>query len=327
MVDDFGYLNARIRVRRSGLIPEGFFREALNLNFPELVKVLGESIYGPDLTGDSLADIDRAVAVHLNRIVADLPRLVSGKTREAVTLLLMRADLANVKTILRGKSAGWTADEILRHLVGGTLPRGLYSVMVEAPDAASLAQVISLPNHLLATALREASRAGKELVEVELSVDRSFYTSALRIARELDQPFLVAFIRCEIDALNLATGVKLFTIGFEGESDRFFLQGGRYVKLSLFRWLANGELAALRELSDTDFGAVAEARDLTALERGLRCILLDKAREGAKDVLGAGLAIDYIKHKEWEAGRLRLLARRAYYDLPPASIEQDLFCE
>ena len=327
MIDDFGYLNARIRVRRSRLIPEGFFSEALSLSFPELVKVLGESIYGPDLTGDSLPDIDRAVTVHLDRTVADLPRLVSGETREAVTLLLMRADLANVKTILRGKSAGWTADEILGHLVGGTLPRGLYSVMVEAPDAASLAQVISLPNYLLATALREASRAGKELVEVDLSLDRSFYTSALRIAQELDQQFLVSFIRCEIDALNLATGVKLFTIGFEGESDRFFLQGGRYVKLSLFRRLANGELAALQELSHTDFGAVAEARDLTALERGLRCMLLDKAREGAKDVLGAGLAIDYIKRKEWEAGRLRLLARRAYYDLPPASIEQDLFCE
>jgi V/A-type H+-transporting ATPase subunit C len=327
LIDDFGYLNARIRVRRSGLIPEGFFREALNLNFPELVKALAEGTYGPDLTGDSLADIDRAVAVHLNRTVADLARLVSGKTREAVTLLLMRADLTNIKTVLRGRTLGWPADEIKGHLGGGTLPQGLYSTMAEAPDAASLAQVISLPNHLLATVLREASKAGKELVEVELSLDHSFYTSALRIAQELAQPFLVAFIRCEIDALNLATGVKLFTIGFEGESDRFFLQGGRYVKLSLFRRLANGELAALRELSDTDFREVAEARDLVALERSLRCILLAKAREGAKDALGAGLAIDYIQHKEWEVGCIRLLARRAYYNLSPDLVEREVFCQ
>lgn len=73
MIDDFGYLNARIRVRRSQLIPEGFFFEALNLNFPELLRVLGESIYGPDLTGNSLPDIDRAVIVHFNRTVSDLP--------------------------------------------------------------------------------------------------------------------------------------------------------------------------------------------------------------------------------------------------------------
>ena len=199
--------------------------------------------------------------------------------------------------------------------------------MAEAPDAASLAQVISLANQLLATILREASKAGKELVEMELSLDCSFYMSALRIAQDLDQPCLVAFIRCEIDALNLANAMKLFTIGLEGESDRFFLQGGRCVKLSLFRQLANGELAALQELSDTDFGRVAEARDLVTVEHCLHCILLAKAREGAKDVLGAGLAIDYIQHKEWEAGRIRLLARRAYYNLPPDPVEKEVFCQ
>ena len=327
MPDDFGYLNARIRVRRSRFIPEGFFQEALNLNFPELVKVLGESIYGPDLTGNSLTDIDRAVAVHFNRTVSDLPRLVSGRAREAVTLLLMGADLANVKTILRGRSAGWTTDEIMGHLIGGTLPRGLYSTMVEAPDAASLAQVLALPNHLLARALREASRAGREQLEAEVLLDHTFYAEVLHRTLELEQPCLGNFICFQIDASNLSTGVKLSTIGFEGLPERFFLKGGCLVGLSLFRRLAGGETAALEELSSTDFGRVAEARDLQAVERGLRCALLANAREQAKDVLGAGLVIDYIQRKEWEGSRIRFLARRAYYNLPPALVKQDLFCE
>ncbi len=66
---------------------------------------------------------------------------------------------------------------------------------------------------------------------------------------------------------------------------------------------------------------------MAGLERSLRCILLAKAKEEAKDVLGAGLAIDYIQHKGWEGGRIRLLARRAYYNLPAVSIEQDIFCQ
>lgn len=327
MSDDFAYLNARIRARRGQLLPEGFFHGALKLNFSELVKVLGESIYGHELTGDSLVDIDRAVAVHLDRTVSDLPRLVSGKAREAMSLLLMEADLANVKTILRGRSAGWTADEIMGHLVGGTLPRGLYSAMVEAPDAASLAQVLALPNHLLAGALREASRPGHEQVEIEVLLDRAFYATALSRALELDQPYLADFIRFEIDALNLSNSVKLFTIGFEGLSDRFFLKGGRRIDISLFRRVSDGELVALQELSGADFGTVSEVRDLAALERGLVCARLAKARKEAKDVLGAGLAIDYIKQKEWEASRIRLLARRAYYNVDPASIEPEVFCQ
>ncbi len=327
MTDDFAYLNARIRARRSQLLPEGFFREALSLNFPELVKVLAESIYGPDLTGDSLSDVDRAVTVHLDRTVGDLPRLVSGEAREAVNLLLMQADLANVKTILRGKSTGWTADEIMERLVGGTLPRGLHGAMVEAPDAASLAQVLALSNHMLARALREASRTEREPLEAQVLLDQVFYAAVLRRARELDQPYLTNFIRFEIDASNLSTGVKLSTIGFEGLAERFFLKGGSLVNLSLFQRLAEGEVAALRELGDSDFGRVAEAGDLPALERSLRCVLLAKARAQSKDVLGPGLAIDYIQWKEWESSRIRLLARRAYYNLPAATVEQEVFCE
>jgi len=325
--DDFGYLNARIRYRRRQLLQEGFFREALTLSFPEMVKVLGETVYGADLTGDSLPEVDRAVGVHLNRTVTDLPRIVSGEAREAVTLLLIRADLANVKTLLRGKREGRSAEEIIGSLSGGTLPKALYSTMVEAPDAASLAQVLSLPRHPLAKALRAASQANGEPLDMEITLDRSFYGALLRRSREMDQPYLASFVTFEIDALNLGTALKLFTMGLEGPQGRYFVEGGRVVPFSLFQRLATGEVAATEELGDTDFSRVAEVRDLSALERGLRCVMLAKAREGAKDLLGAGLVIDYIQRKEWEAGRIRLLARRAYYNLSPATVEQEVFCE
>jgi V/A-type H+-transporting ATPase subunit C len=327
LTDDFGYLNARIRIRRSQLLPDGFFSEALRLSFPELVKVLGETIYGPDLTGEGLADVDRAVMVHLSRTVGDLPRLVSGEAREAVSLLLMRVDLANMKTILRGKQAGWTSEEIMGHLGAGTLPRALYGLLAEAADAASMAQLLSLPKHPLARALREALAASREPLEMEIALDRGFYTAMLRRSRELDQPYLANFMSYEIDAVNLATGLKLSAIGVEGQPQRFFLPGGRRVGLPLFESLAQGEVVALEELGNTDFGRVAETQDLPALERGLRCLLLAKAREGLKDALGAGLAIDYILHKEWEAGRIRLLARRSFFELPAAVVEPEVFCE
>jgi V/A-type H+-transporting ATPase subunit C len=162
---------------------------------------------------------------------------------------------------------------------------------------------------------------------MEVSLDRSFYMATLRRAQELGQPYLADFVRFEVDVLNVATGVKLSATGFKGESDRFFLQGGRYVELFLFRRLSEGELSALHDLSDTYFRRLSEVRDMLTLEHSLRCILLAKAHEEAKDVLGAGLAIDYIRHKEWEGDRIRLLARRAYYNLPVASIEQEVFCQ
>ncbi len=326
MTDDFAYLNARIRVRRSQLLHEGFFSEALKLSFPEMVKVLGETIYGPDLTGDNLADVDRAVLVHLNRTVGDLPRLVAGEAHEAVNLILMRSDLANLKTILRGKRVGWSAEEILGHLGAGTIPRAFYGLLAEAADAAALAQLLPL-QHPLARALRRAVAASREPLELEIVLDQGFYSAMLRRSRELDQPYLAHFIIFEIDALNLAAGLKLSTMGFTEQLQRFFLPGGQRVSFHLFESLAQGEVAALEELGNTDFGRVAEVRDLTSLERGLRCLLLTKAREGVKDTLGAGIPNDYVLQKEWEAGRIRLLARRAFFGLPSLMVEREVFCE
>jgi V/A-type H+-transporting ATPase subunit C len=326
LTDDFGYLNARIRVRVSKMLPEGFFSEALTLGFPGLVKILAETIYGPDLTGDDLVAVDRAVLVHLHRTVGDLPRLVSGQAREAVSLLLLRADLANVKIILRGIEAGWTKEEILGHLEAGTIPRALYDVLAEAPDAAALAQLLTLPGHPLALALRRAVVATREPLDLEIMIDREFYKALLRRAQDLDQPYLARFMRFEIDAVNLATALKLSIMGFTEELERFFLPGGGWISRSFFEMLASGEIAVLEELEHTDFKRVAEVKDLTSLEHGLRCLLLDKAREGVKDVLGAGMAINYILHKEWEASRIRLLARRSIFGLPPETIEAEVFC-
>ena len=326
MTDDFNYLNARIRVRRSRLLPQRFFREALSLGFPDLVKALKETLYGPDLTGDTLPDLDRAVMVHLNRTVGDLPRLVSGKARQAVSLLLMRTDLANVKTILRGKQAGWPPEEIMGYLGAGTIPRAFYSLLVEAADAAALAQLFSLPEHPLAGALRSAVSTSREPLEMEIILDRECYAAMLRRAQELRQTFLVDFMSFEIDALNLSTGLKLSTLGLRAQVKRFFLPGGRRVGLPLFENLAQGGVDTLKALKDTALGRVAEVRDLSGLEQVLGCLSLAKAHEGAKDLLGAGIANDYILHKEWEAGRIRLLARRSFFGLPSSAVEPEVFC-
>ena len=326
MTDDFGYLNARIRVRSARLLPEGFFREALHLGFSELLKVLAESIYGTYLAGDTLAGVDRAVALHLNRSIADLPLLVAGQAREAVSLLLMRADLANLKTILRAKLAGWSAEDTLGRLDAGALSAAIYQLLAEAPDTATIAQLLSLQQHPLGGALRKALRAEQEPLALEVALDRAFFAATLRRARELDQPYLAGFLRAEIDGLNLATGVKLSTMGFEGQATDFFLQGGHWVGFPLFQRLASGETAALEELGETDFDPVAESRDLSTLERHLRCFLLAKAHAGVKDVLGVGLALDYIQRKTWEGGRIRLISRRAYYNLSADELEKEVLC-
>jgi len=326
VTDDFGYLNARVRVRRSSLLPEGFFQEALNLNFPDFVGALSETPYGEHLSGDDLGAVDRAVAARLREAVGSLPRLVGGETRDAVVMLLSRADLANIKTILRAKETGLAADDIRRHLVGGTLPEAVLQAMIEAPDAAGVVQALVLPGHPLSAALREAVAAGGGLAELEVALDRAYFEGLRNLAKKLDDAFLQDYLAYEVDGVNLSTAFKLAQQGGVGEADVYFVRGGRHVGEALFARIAGGEVEAVDELAGTPLEPLVAARDLGALEHALRCLLLERSARGAFDGEGAGLVTAFVRAMEWEAARLRLLARRAYYGLPAEAVEREVFC-
>lgn len=304
-------------------MPDSFFQQALNQPFPDFVRALGDTVYGPDLVGSSLADVDRAVANHMQRMVGDLPNLVTGNVREAMSLLLLQSDLTNLKAILRGKTAGNSAEEIKGKLVGGTLPEVLINAMLQAPDAASVAQVLQLPTHPLAKALRSAVAGNPDPLALEVSLDRDFYAYSLEKARRLREPALASYFSLQVDATNLATAFKLQALGGQG-GESYFVPGGSIVNQALFSRIASGDLGALDALNNTPLAAAAGARTLGDLERALRQTLLAKAQQGGKDALGAGLALDYIRKKEWEGARIRLLARRAYFNLPSDAVAKEV---
>ncbi len=325
MADDFGYLGARVRVRRAEILPEGFFNEAARVNFEDFLRLLSDTPYGDYLTGRSLPDVDRAVSEQFAHRVADLPALASGDAREAIRLLFLRADLANVKAILRAKATGRPAEEVRSRLAGGSLPEAVLQALIEAPDAAAMAQALVVPGHPLAKALRQAAAASSDPYEVELLLDRAFFADLARRASQIGGPF-AAYFKTELEVANLATGFKLAALGGVENPERFFLPGTQYVTLPLFLRVAGGELAAVDELSNTPLADLAGVRSLAELERKARCLLLARAHRGATDALGPGLVLDYVRTKEWEGARIRLLARRAYYRLPIEAVEKEASC-
>jgi len=322
MADDFGYLNARVRARRGTLLKESFFQEALDLSFPDFLRLLSESAYGQDLAGQGLSHVDRAIAQGQARLLGDLPRLVTGEAREAVRLLLLRQDLANLQALLRAKATGRPLEEV--PLLPGTLKEELWRQAHEAQDAAGMAQVLSVPGHPLARALRGVLRETQDLLRVEALLAKRFFEDVAKGAKALEEPALRDYLALEVDAENLRTAFKLR--GQEVNPEALFIRGGRFVDRVRFARLLEGDYAALDELSGTPLGELAGVRDLRELERRLRCLLLKAARKGATDPLGAGLVLAYVKEREWEAMRLRLLARRAYFGLPRAQVEEEVTC-
>lgn len=307
------------------MLPESFFQQALGQAFPGFLRMLSETVYGADLIGDTLGDVDRAISNHLARDVADLPSLVSGKIRELISLPLLRADLINLKAILRGKQSGKTPEEIRAGLLGGTLKEPLMAAILLAPDAAAVAQVLQLPGHPLAKALRKALTESTEPLALEVALDRDFFAATLEKAKKLRQHQMTAFLVLEVDLTNLLTVFKLLALGVTDlDLEKYFVPGGRRVSRLVFERIASGDLSALETLSSTVLAPVSGVRSLNELERAARRMLLRQAAKDARDSQGTGLALDFILRKQWEASRIRLLARRAYYNLPADAVAREI---
>jgi len=307
------------------MVPEAFFQQALKLSFPDFLRLFSETVYGADLVGDSLADVDRAVNNHLARMVGDLPGLVSGEMRMLVSLLLFRADLINLKAILRGKHSHKTPEEIKATLLGGTLKEPLINALIQAPDAASVAQILQVPGHPLAKALRKAVASNPDPLALEVALDREFFTASLEKAKKLRQSRISAYFALKVDVTNLTTAFKLQALGADlPDLDEYFIAGGRYLRRPLFSRIASGDLAALDALGSTPLAPVLGVHSLGELERVVREIMRARAASGATDSLGGGLVLDFVQRKLWEASRIRLLARRAYFNLPAEAVAKEI---
>jgi len=321
----FAYLDARVRSRRSQVVPETFFQQALNQSFPDFVRSFSETSYGPDLVGDSLGDVDRAISNHLARNVGDLPGLVWGRMRELVSLALLRADLINLKVILRGKQSGKTHEEIKAGLIGGTLKEPLINAMLQAPDTPSMAQVLQLPGHPLAKALRRAVAGNSEPLALEVALDREFFAASLEKAKKLRQRFVTAYVALEVSATNLVTAFKLLALGtVQADPDNYFVPGGRYLSRAVFGRIVAGDPAAMDALNGTPLAPAVGASNLSELERVVRGVLRAQAAKGVTYNHEGGLLLDYIQRKQWEASRIRLLARRAYFNLPTDAVALEI---
>lgn len=336
MSADFGYINARIRGMKTRLLEPSFFQEALaGEGFHGFVQSLALSSYGSELetaqaayADTPLRAVDEAIGRNFHHATRSLLTFSSGSAREQIALLLMRYDVQNLKAIARAKHAGRGLDDIRQALFpAGELKPALLENIAAAADLPAAAQALAATRHPLAPAFSEAVRryvGGGNLYGLELALDQAlFETTFARLAKVQHSSGFRRYLELEVDAANLRTALKLRGIGGVGE---LFVAGGREIRRATFEALLNDPApSALQALAATSFKQVAEAADRTQQDEVIRQTLDRYAyRLMLREVLGIGVALDYLRRKESEAARLRLLARGKYYSVPREQLQKEL---
>ena len=334
MSSDFGYVNARVRGMASRLLGPETYQAALAAeDFRGFTAVLGQSPYAHALEeaqaqGDGLRAVDRALAADFHATTRSMLGFSDGAPRRMIAALLRRYDLEDLKTVARAQHAGRDPSQLGEALTGaGELRPATIESLVAASDLPTAAQALSVTKHPLAQAFARAARSyasDRDLLAFELALDHAYFGLLAEAGRSGDtSETFKRHVEREIDAANLRTALKV--AGRDVDAGSLFVEGGREIKRETYLQLAEAGLSGLSALSSGTFAPVAQAEDLAGAERAVRGALDEAARRAAiRDPLGIGVVIRYLRAKEAEAAKLRLLARGAYYRVPRADLEKEL---
>lgn len=335
MSTDFGYINARVRGMKAKLLHSDFYTQALaDSDFRAFTGTMGQTPYQLDLEEAQareagLGAIDEAIARNFRRTARSMLDFSDGRAHDLLAVMLLRYDLMNLKSLARAKHAGRDAESAMEVLLpAGELRPALLETLAAAPDLPAMAQALAVTKHPLARAFSGAVRryaSDGDLYALELALDQAYFRTLLsEIERLGGSRQLLRHVRREIDAANLSTALKVR--GRSASGTELFIAGGREVDRGTFDAIsADTSDSALSALAGSSFSEVAGTETLSQADAAIREALDKSARRlAAGDPLGPGVALDYLRRKEAETARLRLLARGKYYSVPRPQLEREL---
>ncbi len=323
MSNPYGYINGRVRMMRAALVDSRSLEEAQStINYQEFLRQISETPLREDLgeataQGAGLGQLDAALSANYMKAAQQLRSIATGQPAGEIEALLMRYDLQNVKTLVRGVNAGRPADDIVAGLIpAGTMPWGVLQGAAQSTDIANLSQTLSVAGGKVGGILRSAVSGGAtSLLDLEVALDQGYYRAVLASVRGTN---VRRYYTREIDIRNLLIARQLRgnTVNV-----RYFIPGGRDITEADFVRIAGGDNA----VSSSELQPIAEASDLGSAEAIARRLLDEASRNVAMaDALGPGVALDYLRRKEQEIARMRLIGRAKFYGLGKEELQKEL---
>lgn len=324
--NNYPYVAARVRARKSRLLKADTYRKLLLMSVPEISRYLGESEYRREMAEsagllDGAALVEFASYRNLARSLKEVLGYCRSELRVMVASYLGKWDAHNVKAVLRGRYAGAPADEIEAQLIpaGSFDIRFLKSLMGRENNGEIVAAARRRGLPLSEDALISYMQAGR-LSTLEDDIDRGYYARLLGSGGDDEaKAVFISFVRREIDVHNLQTLLRLKTEGLlQQQIMQFMLPGGlEFGGRSLAR------IAGLESAQDV-INAIRLRKRYAAAEegggsgwQGLRLFALALDRMHALESqklerlypLSVLPVLDYMLRKETEVRNLRILAR------------------
>ncbi|MBN1432602.1 MAG: V-type ATP synthase subunit C [Methanomicrobiaceae archaeon] len=333
------YACTRMKVRKATLIPREEYMRMLNMELPGITRIIEETHYKAEI--DELASsfsgidlVEIALSWNLAKEYQKIIELVPGHLKGFTRSYLLRWDIQNVLTILRGKSQDIPQGRIREITIpAGSLDKNALDRLIAEDSADRIVE--ALKAHVLYPVFEREMAGAVEsgsFAHMENELFKAYYTEIVRAAKggvKGGHAFL-QYIRLDIDTRNLMT---LFRVKGSLESDELremMIAGGTFSVEELVR-LAGSEssdeiIETIRNRLNLDsFTEVLETfreeKSVHKIEIALTKAKLDQLDKLAKRYQFSVCPILlYLELKQYEVSNLRALARGKESKLEPESI-------
>ena len=353
-MSDFDYGNARLRAMKARLLPRRTLEGLTEVgSVPGLITALTNTPYREAVAAAlvRLTGMDCLAEALRNDLVATLGKARSFYSEAAqalAQLVMLRYDVHNVKTILRGLAGHVPANEIM----GSILPIG----ELRPADIVELARVadwhmaidllatwrLPVVKPLLELRATQRSRDGHmEPLEMEVALDRWYFDTAIAGAGHTT---LREAVTLEADMTNVLTTLRLVGVPDVAAILRERLGAADVMQLCVgpghipFAQLAEAAHQesisnAINTLATTIYGATltgalpayASSARLSVFERALAQRQLHHAAGlVASDPLGIGVLLGYAALKTNEVSNLRAIAQGLLLGEKPDRLRSEL---
>lgn len=317
----YGYSNARVKGMKGSLIRGSSLEELIKVNsIPAMIELLQKSDYKKDIADASVnyegsAIISAAASQNFARTVRKLIKICPKEDKKIMQALLIRWDLANLKTILHAKKIGKVYTDInhLLYCVGGLNEDEFKQLMSAEGDL-----LLEIKKSKLGEFFNDIKKGSDLFNFIESEIDSKIYKKMDGILKK-DSVKEVSNIRIilkkEIDAKNILIIERLK----KQKIDRSLLiEGGSLNSQFINKIKEAKDLQQVVSLVKSKFRKLELIQDgtLADLEIALeRSIAEQKKFAFQKDILSLGVIIGFLLIKEEEVNNLRKIAKGKEYGL------------
>jgi V/A-type H+-transporting ATPase subunit C len=343
---NYPYAVARVQAKRSQLIPASDYEKILKMDVSEITRTIEESVYKTEV--DELASkfsgldlLEAALTVNAERTFDAVRRMVSGEGGELVTLFLDRHHFEDIKTLLRGKLAGATRDELLREMVLESPAALAMFAPALAEDVKSIPDIIAAFERQGATGREWAAilarvSPGSPLSHYEDALDKAYYArllSRLEGSKQKGALDMLEFIRREVDVRNLLNAARWVASGETEDFSGYVIPGGKHIPIAAVMSMSRSkdldalaeQLADLKGYSSVreELQKARESKRLGTFQQAVwRVHLADLDRLAHGHPLSLIPILSFLLRKQREVITLRAVARGKAAGLSEARLRE-----